>query len=92
METVENVEKREPAHAASPTSIVVNFNPVTMPTRRATGLEIKQAAIAQGVNIKADFLLFRDEGNGRRDPVRDDVPVALHDGEKFEAVDGDDNS
>jgi hypothetical protein len=93
METVDNTaEKREPAHVGSPTSIIVNFNPVTMPAHHATGLEIKKTAIAQRVNIKADFKLFRDKGNGRRDPIGDDESVPLHDGEKFEAVDGDDNS
>jgi len=73
-------------------TITVNFKPVTMPERQATGLEIKQAAIAQGVNIQPDFVLFRDKGHGRRDPIRDDENVELHNGEKFEAVPGDDNS
>lgn len=73
-------------------TITVNFKPVTLPTRRATGLEIKQAAIAQGVNIQLDFVLFRDKGHGRRDPIRDDETVELHRGDKFEAVPGDDNS
>jgi hypothetical protein len=91
MENVDIAEKR-PEHVAIPTSITVNFKPVTMPTHRATGLEIKQNAIAQGVNIKVDFKLFRDKGSGRRDPVGDNERIPLHDGEKFEAVDGDDNS
>lgn len=73
-------------------AITVNFKPVTMPDRHATGLEIKQTAIAQGVNIQPDFVLFRDKGHGRRDPIRDDEKVELHRGDKFEAVPGDDNS
>jgi hypothetical protein len=73
-------------------TITVNFKPVRMPTHHATGLEIKQTAIAQGVNIQPDFVLFRDKGHGRRDPIRDDEKVELHSGEKFEAVPGDDNS
>lgn len=72
--------------------ITVNFKPVTMDQRQATGLQIKEAAIAQGVNIKLDFVLFHDRGHGRRDPIRDQEPVELHRGEKFEAVPGDDNS
>jgi len=72
--------------------ITVNFKPVAMPERHATGIEIKQAAIAQGVNIQLDFVLFRDKGHGRRDPIRDDEKIELHGGEKFEAVPGDDNS
>jgi Multiubiquitin len=74
------------------TPISVNFKPVIMPNRQATGLEIKQTAIRQGVNIQIDFVLFRDKGHGRRDPIRDDERVELHPGEKFEAVPGDDNS
>lgn len=73
-------------------TITVNFKPVTMPDRHATGLQIKQAAIAQGVNIQLDFILFRDRGHGRRDPIRDDESIELHRGERFEAVPGDDNS
>jgi len=73
-------------------SITVNFKTVTMPGRHATGLEIKQAAIKQGVNIQLDFVLFLDKGHGRRDPIRDEERIELHRGEKFEAVPGDDNS
>ena len=73
-------------------TITVNFKPVTMPERHATGLDIKQAAITQGVHIQPDFVLFHDKGHGRRDPIRDDESVELHRGEKFEAVPGDDNS
>jgi hypothetical protein len=72
--------------------IVVNFKPVVMPSQHATGLEVKHTAIAQGVNIQPDFVLFRDKGHGHRDPVRDDEKIELHRGEKFEAVPGDDNS
>ena len=92
MNTNENTVEKEEAAKKTSVAIFVNFNPVTMPEKHATGLEIKQTAIAQGVNIKVDFVLFRDKGNGRRDPVRDDEKVSLHEGEKFEAVDGDDNS
>jgi hypothetical protein len=77
------------AHAVT---ITVNFKAVTMPSQLATGLEIKQAAINQGVAIKLDFVLFRELGHGRREQVRDDQVVELSHGEKFEAVPGDDNS
>ncbi len=73
-------------------TITVNFKPVDMPDNKATGLEIKQTAIAQGVNIQLDFVLFRDKRHGRRDPIRDDETVELHRGDAFEAVPGDDNS
>jgi hypothetical protein len=38
--------------------IVVNRHDVLMKGLKATGLQIKQAAIAQGVSIKIDFVLF----------------------------------
>lgn len=90
-EQAEEVRADEERHVKQ-VVITVNFKPVTMPDKRATGLEIKQAAIAQGVNIQPDFVLFRDKGHGRRDPIRDDEKVELHRGDKFEAVPGDDNS
>lgn len=90
-EQIEGARTSEERHVEQ-VAITVNFKPVTMPDRHATGLEIKQTAIAQGVNIQPDFVLFRDKGHGRRDPIRDDEKVALHSGEKFEAVPGDDNS
>lgn len=90
-EQTEDVRSGQERHLEQIT-ITVNFKPVMMPSRHATGLEIKQTAIKQGVNIKVDFVLFRDQGHGRRDPIRDEEKVELHRGEKFEAVPGDDNS
>ena len=91
-EHTEDVRTDEDDRHVNQITITVNFKPVTLRDRHATGLEIKQAAIAQGVNIQPDFVLFRDKGHGRRDPIRDDETVELHPGEKFEAVPGDDNS
>jgi len=72
--------------------ITVNFNRVVMNTRKATGLQIKTAAISQGVNIKADFILYEIKDGKRRNRIADDKQVELHPGEKFEAVPDDDNS
>ena len=90
-ETSADARAGESGHAHS-VEITVNFKPVVMPTRRATGLEIKKAAIDQGVGIQLDFVLFHDRGHGRRDRIRDDETIELTRGEKFEAVPGDDNS
>lgn len=84
--------RAEEPHHPQTVDITVNFKPVIMPTHRATGLQIKQTAIAQGVAIQPDFVLFRDHGHGRRDRIRDDETVELTRGERFEAVPGDDNS
>jgi hypothetical protein len=72
--------------------IAVNFNRVVMNTRKATGLQIKTAAISQGVNIKSDFILYEINDGKRRNRIGDDKQVELHPGEKFEAVPDDDNS
>lgn len=72
--------------------ISVNFKPVRMLERKVTGLQVKEAAIAQGVNIRVDFVLFEDKGNGQRKVVGDTDEVQLHPGSKFEAIPHDDNS
>lgn len=72
-------------------TIKVNQKEVKMPRHRATGLEIKQAAIDQGVNIKLDFLLYRIV-NGKQLPVRDDEPLRLYECEEFRCLAPDDNS
>lgn len=72
-------------------TVTVNEKPVAFSDHKATGLQIKEAAINQGVAIKVDFNLFRVEGNNLR-PVRNDEEVTLHPNEKFRAVAADDNS
>jgi hypothetical protein len=75
--------------------IKVNNNPVVLTEERgrpeATGAEIKAAAIAQGLNIQADFALFLERGN-ELDQVGDDEVVRVRPGQKFRAVGPDDNS
>ena len=75
--------------------IKLNNKPVSLPDERgrdeATGAEIKAAAIHQGVNIQADFALFRKQGS-KLIPVGDDEVVHLHPQQEFRAVAPDDNS
>ena len=75
-----------------PVLIEVNTKPVKIDGPAATGLEIKQAAIDQGVKIQLDFHLTVVGEDGKEDPVADNEAVALRYGQKFFAVDGDDNS
>lgn len=88
-------EANEHRAAKPPTAnsvvILVNNRDVKLPTRKATGLEIKEAAIAQGVKIQVDFKLFRVTGSAQH-PVLDTDEVTVHEGEKFHCVAGDDNS
>ena len=72
-------------------TIKVNHQPVTFEKDEATGLQLKQAAIDQGVDIKLDFILKRKVGDDFV-RVKDDQTVKLHEGEFFRALTPDDNS
>lgn len=69
----------------------VNNNPVAFTEHKTTGLQIKEAAINQGVSIQLDFNLFGVK-NGKLDPISDEKKVNLHKGQEFRAVTPDDNS
>ena len=75
-----------------PLLIEVNYNEVKIDGPSATGLQIKRAAIAEGVKIELDFRLSVLGEDGKEDPVRDDESVDLYRGQKFFAIGGDDNS
>ncbi len=72
-------------------TVEVNGNPVAFTTHEATGLQIKEAAINQGVNIQLDFNLFEVKG-GKLEAIADGQTVHLHKEQKFRAVTPDDNS
>lgn len=74
-------------------TVTVNTKPVTLPEHRVTGLGVKQAAIAQGVEIQEDFLLTLEAHEGQPARVIDDdetITVTKH--SVFTANDGDDDS
>ena len=75
-----------------PVEVTVNERPVTLPDRTATGLEIKQAAIAQGVPIQLDFVLQQELPNGQHKVIGDHDDVKLHPRDRFTAIADDDNS
>ena len=68
----------------------MNKQAVALPGHRGTGLEIKQAAIAQGVEIEVAFQLV-GEPAARRSSVTT-TTSALTRTAAFVAVAGDDNS
>ncbi len=72
-------------------TIKVNRNDVKMPRRRATGLEIKQVAINQGVKIQLDFLLYHIV-DGAQVRIPDDKQLTLRECDEFHCVAPDDNS
>ncbi len=72
--------------------ITVNTNPVSIEGPKATGLQIKEAAIAQGDQIQLDFVLYEELGGGRTKTVGDGDTVTVHKGSTFTAIANDDNS
>lgn len=72
-------------------TVSVNENPVAFTENSVTGLQIKEAAINQGVNIQLDFNLFEVK-DGKLKPIPDSESVHLHKGQIFRAVTPDDNS
>lgn len=74
-------------------TVTVNTKPVSLPKHRVTGLEVKQAAIAQGVEIQEDFLLTQEAHEGK--PARtigDDEKITVTKHSVFTANDVDDDS
>ncbi len=80
--------------AEASTSVVVihvNEQPVRVP-HRVTGLEVKEAAIAQGVAIQVDFVLSEELPNRRTKIIGDQDVVEVNEHSRFVAVAPDDNS
>lgn len=71
--------------------ITVNNKPVVLPSADTTGLAIKEAAVAQGVQIQVSFKLYLIKGH-EQVPIANDEPVKAHEHEQFRAVAPDDNS
>ena len=72
--------------------ITVNDKPVVLEGTKQTGASVKKAAIEQDVNIKEDFVLSLELGGGRTKLVGDDEEIVVEDGERFLAIENDDNS
>ncbi|PMS15564.1 hypothetical protein C0Z18_26410 [Trinickia dabaoshanensis] len=88
-EAIHELDELEHSHSVQ---IIVNTKQVEMPHNRANGLAIKERAIAVGVNIKLDFVLFAELGDGRQEVVKDNQVIHLHSEQRFEAIDNDDHS
>jgi hypothetical protein len=74
-------------------TVKVNQQPVVLDDHRVTGLEVKQAAIAQGVQIEEDFLLTLEAHGGHPARIiRDDETITVTKHSEFTANDGDDDS
>ena len=73
-------------------TIEVNDHKVEMYAGPATGLEIKEAAVKQDVNIQVNFVLQVQLPNGSSKVIGDDDKVLLTDHLAFTAIAPDDNS
>ncbi|QJW85544.1 hypothetical protein HK414_26425 [Ramlibacter terrae] len=73
-------------------TVEVNGNAVVLEEKVMTGPEIKQAAIAQQVQIQPDFVLQLQRPNGEYDPIGDHEEVKVHKGMDFTCIAPDDNS
>lgn len=74
------------------TQIKVNKKTVEVEGPRLTGIQIKQAAIDQGVKIELDFELKQLLPNGDRKIIGDDDVVTVNKNSMFVATAADDNS
>ena len=71
--------------------VTVNDKPVVLVGVKQTGASIKKAAIDDHVNIKEDFVLSIELGDGKTKLVGDEY-IEVHDGQRFLAIENDDNS
>ena len=82
----------EPGAEPKKVEIEVNGKKVEMLEGPASGLEIKKAAIKQGVGIKENFVLQREMPNGTGKVIGDDDKVVIREHLSFTAIEPDDNS
>ncbi len=86
------VEQQQDQGRGHEVTVTVNNKPVTVTGPRVTGLQIKESAIAQGVQIELDFLLSEELPSGETQIIGDSDVVTVNKHSKFTAVAGDDNS
>ena len=72
--------------------VTVNEKPVVLETTKQSGGSVKKAAIEQGVSINEDFVLSIELGGGKTKLVGDDEQIEVRDGDRFLAIENDDNS
>ena len=82
----------KPADDLKVVEIEVNDHKVKMPEGPATGLEIKQAAVDQGVSIQTSFVLQLHLPNGSSKVIGDNDKIPLSEHLAFTAIAADDNS
>lgn len=72
-------------------TILVNGTDVGLPDHKTSGAGITNAAIAAGVPIQPDFILYERRGNSSEyTKIEPDQDVTVHQGEQFRSVAPDD--
>ena len=71
------------SHDDGKADVMVNEKPVTLDGLKQSGSSIKKAAIQQGVDIKLDFVLSIDRGDGKTELIGDDQEILVKDGDRF---------
>ena len=72
--------------------VTLNDKPVVLEGSKQKGESIKKAAIDQGVNIKEDFVLSIELGGGKTELLGGDQHIEVKPGDRFLAIENDDNS
>ena len=72
--------------------IQINEKSVFLEEKKQTGLNLKKAAIEQGVNIELDFILSIEQGGGKTKLIGDDEEILVSQNDRFLAIANDDNS
>lgn len=75
-----------------PVIILVNEKEVSVSGHRVTGLQIKEAAVSQGLPVQLDFVLSLEFEPRKSRVIGDDEVVEVHKHSRFIAVAPDDNS
>jgi len=73
--------------------VKVNRKPVVLRKKEVTGLEVKEAAIDQGVSIELGFILVREAEHGHpAEQIDDDQEIKVDKHTEFSCNDGDDDA
>lgn len=85
--------KQPPSDKGSQTvTVTVNGKNVVLSAHKVSGLQIKEAAIKQGVAIEVSFVLQQELPNGHGKVIGNDDEIEVHEHERFTAIANDDNS
>ena len=82
----------EGANATHTVVVHVNNKPVEVPAPKATGHQIKEAAVRAGLPVQVDFVLSIERPNGRTEIVGDNDTVTVNKNTRFILIAPDDNS